>query len=218
MDFNLKRFLRRTPPDVLRQYLDARNRGLSDQVNWRSPTQTEPDALFAAITVLPQRDRDAIITDFENAEQLCDMVGQIALHPVAAGDARILSLLQSADSNVATSIMLLLAHDTLFERALAAAYADRLLMGRSWSAFDIDASATIDSSSPNMPAFEAKLATALTRPDGSIGKLKIDSFERGTVSEDGTAIGRNVHYANWDTIPAISLPLRCAAAPVRTSF
>jgi hypothetical protein len=70
VDFNLKRFLRRTPPDVLRQYLDARNSGLSDQVNWRSPTQTEPDALFAAITVLPQRDRDAIITDFGNAEQL----------------------------------------------------------------------------------------------------------------------------------------------------
>ena len=146
------------------------------------------------------------------------MVGQIALHPVAAGDARVLSLLQSADSNVAKSIMLLLAHDTLFEHALAAAYADRLLMGRSWSAFDIDASATIDSPSPNMPAFEAELATALTRRDGSIGKLKIDSFERGTISEDAIAIGRNVHYANWDTIPAISLPLRCAAAPVRTSF
>jgi hypothetical protein len=146
------------------------------------------------------------------------MVGQIALHPVAAGDARVLPLLQSADSNVAKSIMLLLAHDTLFEHALAAAYADRLLMGRSWSAFDIDASATIDSPSPNMPAFEAELATALTRRDGSIGKLKIDSFERGTISEDAIAIGRNVHYANWDTIPAISLPLRCAATPVRTSF
>jgi hypothetical protein len=218
MDFNLKRFLRRTPPDVLRQYLGARNSGLPDQVDWRSPTQTEPDALFAAITVLPQRDRDAVITDFEIVEQLCDMVGQIALYSVAAGDARVLSLLQSADSNIAKSIMLLLAHDTLFERALAAAYADRLLMGRSWSACDIDASATIDSPSPKMPAFEAELATALTRPDGSIGTLKIDSFERGTVSEDGTAIGRNVHYAYWDTIPAISPPRRCAATLVRTSL
>jgi hypothetical protein len=195
MGFNLKRFLRRMPPDVLRQYLDARKSILSDQVDWQDPKQTEPDALFAAITALAQRDRDAIITDFENVEQLCDEVGQIALHSVAADDARVLSLLQSADSNVAKSITLLLAHDTLFERALAAAYADRLLMSRSWSAFNMDASATIGFLSPNLSAFEAELATALTRPDGSIGKLKIDSFERGTVSEDGTAIGRNVHYA-----------------------
>ena len=195
MDFNLKRFLRHTPPDVLQQYLDARESSLSGQVDWQDSKQTEPDALFAVITGLAQRGRDAIITDFENVEQLRDLAGQMALHSVAASDARVLSLLQSADSNVAKSITLLLADDTLFEHALAAAYADRLLLGRSWSAFNIDASATIGSSSPNFPAFEAELATALTRADGSIGKLKIDSFERGTVSEDGTSVGRNVHYA-----------------------
>jgi hypothetical protein len=195
MDFNLKRFLRRTPPDVLRRYFDARKSGLSDQIDWQDPKQTGPDALFAAITALAQRDRDAIITDLENVEQLCDMVGQIALHSVAAGNARVLSLLHSADSNVAKSVTLLVADDALFEHALAAAYADRLLQGPSWSAFNIDASATIVASSPNLPAFEAELATALTRADGSTGKLKIDSFERGTVSADGTATGRNVHYA-----------------------
>src|SRR5512142_2193489 len=118
MAFNLKRFLRRTPPDVLRQYFDARKSSLSDQVDWQDPLQTEPDALFAAITGLAQRGRDAIITDFENVEQLCDVVGQKALHSVAAGDARVLSLLHSADSNVAKSITLLLADDTLFEHAL----------------------------------------------------------------------------------------------------
>lgn len=195
MDFNLKRFLRRTSPDVLRRYLDARKISLSDRVDWLNPTQTQPDALFSAINALAQRDRDAIITDFENVEQLCDVVGQTALHSVAAADARVLSLVQSADSNVAKSITLLLAHGTLFEHALAAAYADRLLMGRSWSAFNIDASATIDFAHPNVHAFEAELAAALTRPDGSMGKLKVDSFERGTVTEDGKAAGMSVHYA-----------------------
>src|SRR5690349_17866411 len=142
MDFNLKRFLRRTPPDVLRQYLDGRKSSLSYQVDWHDPKQTQPDDLFVAITELAPRDRDAIVNDFENVEQLCDMVGQIALHSVAAGDARVLSLLHSADNGVAKSINLLLADDTLFEHALAAAYADRRLLGRSWSAFNIDASTT----------------------------------------------------------------------------
>ena len=110
-------------------------------------------------------------------------------------NARVLSLLQSVESNIAKSITLLLADDTLFEHALAAAYTDRRLMGPSWIAFNIDASATLGSSPPNLPEFEAELATLLTRADGSIGKLKIDSFERGTVAEDGTSNGRNVHYA-----------------------
>src|SRR6185437_7141471 len=39
------------------------------------------------------------------------------------------------------------------------------------------------------------LAAALTRSDGSIGKLKIDSFDRCTVSGNGAPLGRNVHYA-----------------------
>jgi hypothetical protein len=195
MAFNLKRFLRRAPAEVLRQYLDARKSSFSGRVDWQDPAQSQPDALFATITAQTERDRDVIITDFENVEQLGDMVGQIALHSVATGNARVLSLLQSAESNIAKSITLLLADDTLFEHALAAAYTDRRLMGPSWVAFNIDASATLGSSSPNLPAFEAELATLLSRPDGSIGKLKIDSFERGTVSDDGTSIGRNVHYA-----------------------
>jgi hypothetical protein len=195
MDFNLKRFLRRTPPDVLRQYLDGRKSSLSYQVDWHDPKQTQPDDLFVAITELAPRDRDAIVTDFENVEQLCDMVGQIALHSVAAGDARVLSLLHSADNGVAKSINLLLADDTLFEHALAAAYADRRLLGRSWSAFNIDASTTFGPLSPDVSAFEAEVAELLTRADGSMGKLKIDSFERSTASENGASIGRSVHYA-----------------------
>jgi hypothetical protein len=123
------------------------------------------------------------------------MVGQMALHSVAAGDTRVLSLLHSANSDVEKSITLLLADGVLFEHALAAAYCDRRLLGRSWSAFNIDASAPVDSSSPDLPAFEAELATAMIRSDGSIGKLKIDPFERSPVSEDGAALGRTVHYA-----------------------
>jgi hypothetical protein len=195
MGFNLKSILRRASPCVLRQYFDARKINLPSEVDWQDPTQNQPDVLFGAITALAQRDRDAIITDFENVEQLCDAVGQIALHSVASGDARVLSRLQSADTNIAKSITLLLAHDTLFEHALAAAYADRLLRGRSWGAFNIDASATIGFSAPILPAFEAELAAALARPNGSVGKLKIDRFERGAVSKNGKAGGQTVHHA-----------------------
>lgn len=195
MGFNLKSFVRRASPCILREYFDARKISLCNHLDWQDPAQIQPDVLLDAIAALGQRDRDAIITDFENVELLSDPIGQIALHSVAAGDACVLSQLHSADTNVAKSITLLLAHDTLFEHALAAAYADRLLRGRSWGAFNIDASATIGFSDFNLPAFETGLAAALARPDGSIGKLKIDRFERGAVAENGRAGNQTVHYA-----------------------
>lgn len=198
MAFNLKSFLRRVSPCTLQQYFGDRKIRLSDRVDWQDPTQTQPDVLSEAIAELAQRDRDAIITDFENVEQLCGTVGQIALHSVAARDARVLALLQPADSDVAKGITLLLAHDGLFEHALAAAYADRLLRGRSWSAFSIDGSATIGFAAPNLPAFETELAAVLARPDGSTGKLKIDQFERCAINEEGKAAGLHVHYAIYN--------------------
>jgi hypothetical protein len=131
MGFNLKRFLRRTPPAGLRQYFDARGTGLSIQADWQTPTQRQLDALFDAINATTQR--DALVADFEQVEHLCDPVGQKALQSVVATDARILALLQCGESDEARSITLLLEDATLFEHALAAAYAERLRYGRSWS-------------------------------------------------------------------------------------
>jgi hypothetical protein len=195
MGFNFKRFLRRTPPTVLRQYLDARNISLSDRVEWEDPASTQLNRLLDEFNVLGPDIYDSVIADLERADQLCDATGQRALHSVAASDAGALALLQTADVEEARAIALLVHHDALFEHAFAAAYADRLRKGRSWSAFSIDGSAIIGAAPPNMPAFETELAGTLTRVDGSNGKLKIDSFERGTISEDGTVVGMVAHYA-----------------------
>jgi hypothetical protein len=195
MAFNLKHFLRRVPPAMVRGLIVARHTSLQSLVDWADPTQTQPDRLFGAIAGLTQGNREAIIADLENADQLCNPIGQVALHSVVVLDARILSLLKSADSDEARSITLLLANETLFERALAAAYADRFRYGRSWSAFALNASAIPRRRSAHVQAFEAELATALARPDGSVGKLKIDSFERRASVADGKSAAAFVHYA-----------------------
>ena len=209
MSLNLKRFLRRTSPDVLREYFDSRKSGLLVRVEWENPSQTGPDVLFGAISALPPREHDAIITDFEHVEMLCDPTGQRALHSVAATDVRILTLLKAAVSDEARAIELLIASDSLFEHALVAAYADRLRSGRSWSAFSIDGAATMGEDPPNITAFEAELAATLTRSDGSVGKLKMDSFNRGTVSEDGKVTGLAVHHAIYrEDLPISDIEFR----------
>ena len=64
------------------------------------------------------------MADFEQVEHLCDPIGQKALQSVVAADPRLLALLQCRESDEGRSITLLLDDATLFEYALAAAYAE----------------------------------------------------------------------------------------------
>jgi hypothetical protein len=199
MGFNLKRFLRRTPPAGLRQYFDARS--LPRDIDWEKPTKSQLDALFDAINSLSQR--DAVLADFEQIEYLCNPIGQRALQSVVARNAHILSLLQCAQGDEARGITLLLEDTTLFEQALAAAYADGLRFGRSWSAFSIQDAANLDPGLHDLQVLEAAIAATLVRADGTIGKLKIDSFQRASIPERGEPGGLNIQY----TVYSEGLPI-----------
>lgn len=192
MSFNLKRFLRRTPPAELRRYFDARCGGLSGYIYWERPTKAQLDMLFDAINSLIQR--DAVVADFEQIEHLCNPIGQRALQSVVATDTRILSLLQCTQGDEARGIVLLLEDATLFEQALAAAYADGLRYGRSWDNFSIQDTGNRDTDLHDLKTLEAGIAAALVRADGTIGKLKVDSFERASIPERGELGGLNIQY------------------------
>ena len=131
MSFNLKRFLRRTPPAVLRWYFDVRCSGLSQHIDWDTPTRAQLEGLVDALNALTEA--DVIIAEFEQVGHLCNPIGQTALQSVVARNTRILSLLQCAEGDEARGLILLLEDATLFEQALTAAYADSLRYGPSWS-------------------------------------------------------------------------------------
>ena len=84
------------------------------------------------------RAQEAINIDFENVEQLCDEIGQRALHSVAAADQELLAALRLSEQR-GQRYPSALANEALFDRALTTACDDRRLHGRSWSAFSIGA-------------------------------------------------------------------------------
>jgi hypothetical protein len=190
MGFNLKRFLRRTPAAALRQYFGARGCSLSDYIDWEKPTKAQLDALFDATSSLPQG--DAVLSELEQIELLCNPIGQRALQSVVARNAHILSLLQCAQGDEARGITLLIEDATLFEQALTAAYADNLRYGRSWNAFMIQGAVGRSIDLHNLKTLEVGIAAALVRADGTLGKLKIDSFERASRPEGGESGGLNI--------------------------
>ena len=196
MGFNLLRFLRRLPPSGLRHYFEAREISLPDQVSWDKPESAAlPKMLFEAINALEQRCHDAVVAELEQVDQLCDFRGQMALQSLVADDADLLSRLSSADSDETRGIIMLLEYGQLFDHALSVAYTDRLRNGRNWNGFSISDPTAVSSDPRSLSTLEADIATALKQPDGSGGKLKVDSFERRTIDRDGGMIGLNVHYS-----------------------
>ena len=98
---------------------------------------------------------------------------------------------------------------TLFEHALAAAYADRLRQGPSWSAFSIGGLARTDIGAHDWETLEADIAAVLMRPDGTTGKLKIESFERGSIGEGGRITGSNTHCVIYlEALPVTDLAFK----------
>jgi len=187
MSFNLKRFLRRTPPPELRRYFYAQCNGLSAHIDWDTATPAQLDALIGAINASEKR--DAVLADFEQVEHLCNPIGQTAMRSVVATNAHILSHLQGTEGDEARGLILLLQDATLFEQALAAAYADGLRYGRAWSAFNVPGPSTTCIDLQNLQRFEADIAAELVRVDGTVGKIKIDAFQRAAVGDMGTVAG-----------------------------
>ena len=210
MSFHLKRFLRIVPATALRNYFQVKQPDVADRIKWASLKDANPEPILNAIQSLSPRAQEAINIDFENVEQLCDEIGQRALHSVAAADQELLAALRLSDSNEARGILLLLANEALFDRALTTAYDDRRLHGRSWSAFSIGAAPRRRRRPrPNWSAFEADIAKILLRADGSVGKLKIDFFERAVLNDAGTPVGSIEHFSiHREALPIAALAFR----------
>jgi hypothetical protein len=193
MAFHLKQFLRRTPATVVRAYARAKCKRLDDGIDWQRPAQTTPEAIADTIQGLLLREREAVISDFEQVHRLSDEIGQRALHSVIVRDSHLLSLLQGADSDQARAMLVLLEAPELFDHALAAAYADRMRNGRFWNAFRLNGEIVPDAV-PLLGTFADEISAVLHRPDGSIGKLKLDRFERD-IRGSGTIANPTIHYA-----------------------
>jgi hypothetical protein len=215
MALNLKSFMRRVPAEVMREFAIARHPAFARIVDWADPNRATPEELFNAILGIPGRDHDAICRDLENVELLCDPVGQIALFSVIRPKSDIVSRLSAVHSNEARSIGLLLADDLLFEHALAAVSSDRLRNGRSWSAYVLDKITPASCARPRPLAFQDEIAKALAHPDGTIGKLKVDTFVRQMDGFDGRPATRIAHYAIYnECMPINSMEFDVASEQV----
>jgi hypothetical protein len=176
MSFSLPRFLRHIQPSDLEDYFEQRGIKLPERLDWNaSPAKLLP-CLMAAIEALPNLQRERVLDDFERVDQLTDDIGQCSLQTLLDGG--LLREFQSSNGRQARGLLVLLANEDTFDKAVATAYAERMRSGRSWSGYRVPGSASPSDNPAAVGLLETDLQALFRDLDGSGRKLKIDMFER----------------------------------------
>jgi hypothetical protein len=189
MSFSLPRFLRRVQPSDLQGYFGARAILFSEQVDWTAKSAALVESVKAAIEVLPERERERVIEDFERIDQVSDEIGQRALRSLIEQDDALLRRFHSCNGSEARGLCVLLTDEEAFDNALATAYAERMRHGRSWSGYCLPAPLEPSESPSDIARLEADLSGLFREFDGTGRNLKVDWFERRTCDLKGACTG-----------------------------
>jgi hypothetical protein len=195
MSFSLPRFLRRMQSSDLQRYFATRDISFPEQVDWTAKPVALLVSLKAAIEALPEREREQVFEHFERVDQLSDDIGQRALKSLVEQDEVLLGQLHSCHGSEARGLFVLLTDEEAFDHALAAAYAERMRHGRSWSGYCLSAPLSLSKSPSDLAGFEADLSALFREFDGTGRKLKVDWFERRTCDLKGAVLGQVIHYS-----------------------
>jgi hypothetical protein len=208
MHFSLPKFLRRVPSESLAAYFEARGFDTVAEVQRKASGRQGVEGVRQAIEALPERELLRIYDDFDRVCQLADDTGQLALRGMIGDAPELLEALSDIDSNEGRALLVLLGQPDAFNRALSAAYAERLIEGKYWDRFSL-----VGFGSANAPV---DLAETLAREirdlfrafDGSGRRVFIDHFDRPGGELFASASERLVQYTVYvEALPESSLEM-----------
>ena len=131
---SLNGFIRRSPPDRLRRYLEARRVEIGDDFDWNS-YGLQKDYLKAVSTLLselPDRHQDRVRAELDLLAHLSDDKGMQGTDRVCAGQEIDLEGLEGKED---TLLMIAIEHPQLLDRIALEASLVRRYGGRDWAAF-----------------------------------------------------------------------------------
>ena len=193
-------------PSDLHGYFGARAILFSEQVDWTAKSSALVESVKTAIEALTERERERVFEDFERIDQLSDDIGQRALQSLIEQNEALLRRFHSCNGSEARGLFVLLTDEEAFDYALAAAYAERMRHGRSWSGYCLPAPLAPSKSPSDIALLEADLSALFREFDGTGRKLKVEWFERHTCDPKGAALGQIIHYSIYvEGLPECSI-------------
>ena len=178
MAADLKKFIRATPRDALRTYLQGRAERAFAHIEWDAGHDAFVETVCGIVDSLPDVSRDRLFSEVDRASQFRDNEGRRMLRSVLPDDEELLASFDGLAGTAACALFVLMQRGDAFENALAALYAQRLLNGRDWTGLDFEPDqAPIMLPSADVGLFTARLIDIFAA-DGPRPRLFVDHFTR----------------------------------------
>lgn len=185
MSVDLDRFVRTTPLPTLRKYLADVARGAFESLNWKAPRASLATALSRAIEELPGPQRDKLLCDVDRVCQFEGAQARQVLRSVLP-DPNGLETFDALQDVSACALHVLMLREDIFENALAAVFAQRLLNGRYWTGFDFEPGPELAlRQTASLVSFGEKLREIFGE-DGPRPRVAVERFTRRDPDPAGT--------------------------------
>jgi hypothetical protein len=138
MSVDLARFVRTTPLAILQKYLVRVDPEAFGRLDSKAPRQSLTPELLKTIGQLPTASRDMVLSDLDRVRQFEGEAGRRLLRGVLPEEPGDLQEFDALEDVSACALHVLMLGEEIFENALAAVFAQRLLNGRDWTGLDFE--------------------------------------------------------------------------------
>jgi hypothetical protein len=208
MHFSLPKFLRRVPSESLATYFDARELNAVAEIQRNASGPHAIEDVRQAIEALPESELLRIYEDFDRVCQLADDTGQLALRGMIGNAPELLEALSDVDSREGRALLVLVGQPDAFNRALSAAYAERLIDGKYWDRFRVVGFVSADPPLDLAVTLAREIRELFRAFDGSGRRVFIDHFDRPGGPLFASASERLIQYTVYvEALPESSLEI-----------
>lgn len=149
-------FIRSTAPAALREYFNAINVTLPDDVVWEDAANDVVPPLLRAVDAMSDTDRLRVMNDADRVGAMAKEAGEVALYSVTTSP----DVLDTLANSHARALWMFLKDPAGFDHAEEARYADVYRFGKMWDGFECKSGVVLPRAGDALGAFQNSIATA----------------------------------------------------------
>lgn len=175
MSVYLHSFIHKAPIESLRAFLADASPSAFAAVDWKAPRRALVDVVTRTVLALEDAVRDRVYSDIDRVGQFMNEHGRRVLRSVLPTAPELLDRFDSLEDVTACALFVLKLEGDVFENALSALYAQRLLHGRDWTGFDFEPGAEPKLLQQPLNRFEEQLREIFGE-NGPPPQIAVDRF------------------------------------------
>lgn len=188
MSIHFHSVMLKAPVESLRAFFNDVAPVAFTEVDWCAPRRPLVDALTRTVLALEDVSRDRVYSDIDRVGQFMNEHGRRALRGVLPAAAELLDRFDALEDVTACAFFVMGYDGDVFDNALSALYAQRLLNGRDWTGLDFQPGVEPEVLRDAPTAvFEERLRDIFAA-DGPAPRVAVDRFTRHEPDAAGTGM------------------------------